>query len=134
MGDGRAGWRNHLVSKVGGKWWSFFNESYCDGVDVGTKGCAWRVRSVQKTVNNTCLLNKVYTASDHKLHPPFFLRCSQNLNFRSVFATYHERTLVRDRALALGVYDPSALGAGAPNQHTSVQTTFGLQATLPLSP
>ena len=27
-------WRNHLVSKVGGQWWSFFNESYCGG-DMG---------------------------------------------------------------------------------------------------
>jgi len=56
-------WRNHLVSKVGGNWWSFFNESYCTGgAAVGTKGCAWRVLGVQKTVNNTCLLGHVYTA------------------------------------------------------------------------
>lgn len=56
-------WRNHLVPKIGGTWWSFFNESYCDdGAPVGTKGCAWRVVELHKTVNNSCLQNHVYSA------------------------------------------------------------------------
>lgn len=58
-------WRNHLVSKVGGNWWSFFNESFCGDNDVGTHGCAWKVKQVNKPINNTCLLDKVYTAIEN---------------------------------------------------------------------
>ena len=56
-------WRNHLVKKVGGRWWSFFNESYCAGDSpLGTGGCAWRVTGPAHAVNNTCLLDHVYAA------------------------------------------------------------------------
>jgi len=68
-----ACWRAHLVGKIPGDWYSFFNESYCadggDGHGGGGGGggalgvdCAWRVGEVQKTVNNTCLLDRVYGA------------------------------------------------------------------------
>jgi hypothetical protein len=56
-------WRSHLVSKVGGRWWSFFNDSYCrPGQSVGTDGCAWRDLEAPHMVNNTCLLDRVYSA------------------------------------------------------------------------
>ena len=31
-------WRNHLVPKIGGNWWSFFNESVCDTGQVPSQG------------------------------------------------------------------------------------------------
>jgi hypothetical protein len=70
-------WRNHLVSKVGGQWWSFFNESYCGGADV-SENCAWKVTAVQKIVNNTCLLDRVYTAIEqYAPTAPCFSQCAQ---------------------------------------------------------
>ena len=60
-----------MVSKVGGNWWSFFNESYCGDKAVGDGGCAWKVRQVQKPINNYCYLcTLLHNKQNHtkKLH------------------------------------------------------------------
>jgi hypothetical protein len=60
-------WRNHIVEKIGGNWWSFFNESYCDPTSKGGP-CAWQVNEVASVINNTCLQDAVYTAIE--AYPP----------------------------------------------------------------
>lgn len=98
-----------LAFQVGGRWWSFFNESYCGGPGAQvcmcrvtpsphpnpyryfhphpqpylhhhphpfiialtlnpTQACAWRVSSVEKVVNNTCLLDRIFSAVE--AYPP----------------------------------------------------------------
>lgn len=53
--------------KLGGQWWSFFNQSYCgEGTNADT--CAWRVVSVQKVINNTCLVDRIFDTIE--AYPP----------------------------------------------------------------
>jgi hypothetical protein len=70
-------WRNRIVDKIGGNWWSFFNESYCDPSSP-SDSCAWRVDSIASVNHNTCLQGAVYTAIE--AYPPAsscFANCTE---------------------------------------------------------
>jgi hypothetical protein len=67
-------WRNRIVKKIGGNWWSFFNESYCDPSMPAP--CAWQVNSAPSVINNTCLHDRVYTAIEsYPTTVPCFAGC-----------------------------------------------------------
>jgi hypothetical protein len=85
-----------VVSKIGGSWWSFFNESYCGSNDItsssasdkgaalgrsvavaDTTACAWRVVQVQKVVSNSCLLDRVFNQVEaYPPTKPCFANCT----------------------------------------------------------
>jgi hypothetical protein len=86
-------WRNRVALKFGGTWWSFFNQSYCGGggldmvpvpqqpatagaAAVAEKGCSWRVVRQLKSINNSCLLDRVYSSIEG-YNKSCFSRCAK---------------------------------------------------------